>query len=138
MIESSASQSAISLSRVPRMHLLLAFLAFILLGCNDGSLGVLIPSLRAFYQIDAVTISWLFLMFTLGFLSAAFNNGLLMAKLGERRFLLLSLTLFMLCTGIYSLRPSFALFLCTGTLLGFGMGMLDAGLNAYVASLPNN
>lgn len=40
-------------------------------------LGVLIPSMRAFYRIDAVTISWLFLAFIIGFLCASFNNGLL-------------------------------------------------------------
>jgi len=125
-------------THVPRLRLFCAFLTFVLLGCNDGALGVLIPSMRAFYQIDAVTISWLFLTFTIGFLCASFNNGLLMAKLGVRRFLLLSLMLFMLGVGMYSLMPPFALFLCIGTLLGFGVGMLDAGLNAYVASLPDN
>lgn len=134
MIGSLSLQS----SRVPRTHLVLAFVAFILIGSNDGALGVLIPSMRIFYRIDAVAISWLFLLFSIGYLSASFNIGLLMAKLGERRFLLLGVTLFILGAGLYSLRPPFALFLCIGTLMGFGVGMIDAGLNAYVASLPNN
>ena len=138
MIESSHVQQTTHQSRVPRMHLALAFLAFILIGSNDGALGVLIPSIRAFYQIDAVTLSWLFLMTTIGYLSASFNNGLLMERLGERRFLLLSMAIFMLAAGLFSLRPPFVLFLCTGTLIGFGVGMIDAGLNAYVASLPDN
>ncbi len=125
-------------SRVPRMNLVLAFLAFVLIGCNDGAFGVLIPSVRAFYHIDNVTISWLFLLSTLGYLTASFNNGLLMGKLGERRFLLLGLALFMLCAGLFGFRPPFALILFLALLLGFGTAMLDAGLNAYVASLPNN
>ena len=136
--ESSAIQATGSTPRVPRLHLLCAFLAFVLIGCNDGAFGVLIPSIRASYQVDTVTISWLFFTSTIGYLIASFNNGLLMAKLRERRFLLLSLALFMLGVGLYSLMPPFALLLCSGTLLGFGAGMLDAGLNAYIASLPNN
>jgi fucose permease len=120
------------------MHLVLAFGAFILIGGNDGALGVLIPSIQTSYRIDAVTISWLFLFFSAGFLIASFNNGLLMTKLGVRRFLLLGVMLFILGTGLFSLKPPFALFLVTGTLLGFGVGMMDAGLNAYIASLPRN
>lgn len=122
----------------PRMHLALAFVAFILIGANDGALGVLIPGMRAFYRIDNITIAWLFLLTAIGYLVATFNNGLLMEQLGTRRFLFLGVAVFMLSTGLFSLHPPFAFFLCSGMLLGFGVGMIDAGLNAYVASLPNN
>ena len=121
-----------------RTKIALTFVAFILIGCNDATLGVLIPSVRAFYQIDAVTLSWLFLATTMGYLSASLNTGLLMVKLGERRFLLLSLVIFSLGMTLYGLRPPYALFLCSGLVVGFGGGMIDAGLNAYIASLPNN
>ena len=138
MVQPSESQQSTRQFRVPRVHLALAFIAFILIGCNDGTLGVLIPAMRSFYHIDAVTISWLFLASTLGYLGASFNNGLLMAKLGTRRFLLLSLGIFCLGTLLYSLTPPFVFFLCSGAVVGFGVGMIDAGLNAYIASLPNN
>lgn len=138
MVQSSEKQDASHQSRVPRIHMALAFLAFILIGCNDGGLGVLIPSLRAFYHVDAVTFSWLFFASVIGYLIASFNTGLLTAKLGERRFLLLGTAIFCLGALLYSAMPPFALFLCCGTVVGFGVGMLDAGLNAYVASLPNN
>ncbi len=138
MVESSNIQQTARQSRVPFMHLALAFIAFILIGSNDGALGVLIPSMRASYHIDAITLSWLFLASSIGYLSASFNNGLLMAKLGERRFLLLSLAIFCLGATLYGLRPPYAFFLCAGAIVGFGVGMIDAGLNAYIASLPNN
>jgi fucose permease len=138
MVDSTKLQQTSRQARVPMMHLALAFIAFILIGSNDGALGVLIPSMRTFYHIDAVTFSWLFLASTIGYLSASFNNGLLMGKLGERRFLLLSLTIFCLGATLYGLRPPYAFFLCAGTIVGFGVGMIDAGLNAYIASLPNN
>jgi fucose permease len=138
MIQPSEIQQATRPFRVPRLHLVLAFIAFILIGCNDGTLGVLIPAMRSFYHIDAGTISWLFLASALGYLTASFNNGLLMAKLGQRRFLLLSLGIFCLGVLLYSLTPPLVFFLCTGTIVGFGVGMIDAGLNTYIASLPNN
>lgn len=138
MAQSSEVQQATRSARVPRIYFVLAFAAFVLIGANDGALGVLIPSIRAFYQIDATTFSWLFLMFTLGYLTASFNNGLLMGKLGTRRFLLLSMVCFMIGVGLFSLRPPFALYICSAPLVGFGVGMIDAGLNAYIASLPKN
>lgn len=138
MVQSSEVQQSARQARTPRIHLVLAFCAFILIGCNDGTLGVLIPSIRSYYQIDAVTISWFFFTTIIGYLTASFNNGLLTAKLGERRFLLLGTAVFSLGVGLLSLRPPFALFLCAGVVLGSGTGMIDAGLNSYIASLPGN
>lgn len=138
MVQSLETQSASQQLRVPRGHIALAFLAFILIGSNDGALGVLIPSMRAFYRVDAVTFSWLFLASVLGYLCASFNTGLLTAKLGERRFLMLGTAIFCVGAALYSLSLPFAFFLCCGTIVGFGVGMIDAGLNAYVAALPNS
>lgn len=138
MGESLKAQETARQFRVPRTEIAFTFIAFILIGCNDATLGVLIPSVRAFYHIDVVTLSWLFLASTMGYLSASLNTGSLMAKLGERRFLLVSLMIFSLGMTLYSLRPPYVFFLCSGLVVGFGGGMIDAGLNAYIASLPNN
>lgn len=125
-------------ARPPRLYLVLVFSAFIVIGGNGAALGVLIPSMRLLYHVDAVAISWLFLCAAAGYLVVTFNTGLLMARLGERRFLLLGLGLFALGAGLCSLRPPFFLFLCCGALLGLGVGIIDAGLNAYIATLPKN
>ena len=61
-----------------------------------------------------------------------------MGRLGERNFLLMSMVCFALGTGLFFLRPPFVFYMCVGVLLGFATGMLDAGLNAYIASLPDN
>src|SRR6266480_2563078 len=89
----------------------LAFFAFILIGVNDGALGVLIPSLRTYYGVDKATIGLLFLFQTIGYLIAAFNSGLLVEKLGNRRFLVLGLASFLLGVGALSLMPSFVIVL---------------------------
>jgi len=139
MVESpQPGQHGVVAARLPRMYLVLAFGAFLVIGGNDAALGVLIPSLRLWYHIDAVAISWLFLCVAAGYLVATFNTGLLMTRLGERRFLMLGLGLFALGSGVCSLRPPFLLFLCSGVQLGLGIGSIDAGLNAYIATLPKN
>ncbi len=114
------------------------FLAFVLIGANDGAIGVLLPSLMGQYNVDKAGISLLFLTATLGYLIAAFGSGLLVERLGRQAFLVLGASLFLLGTITLVLQPPFLLFLLALFFVGAGGGTLDAGLNAYVASLPNN
>ena len=82
--------------RLVQVQVGLAFFAFLLLGADDGALGVLIPSLRLQYNVDKATIGLLFLAQTVGYLTAAFNNGLLVEWLGNRRCLLIGVAVFLL------------------------------------------
>src|SRR2546421_448959 len=125
-------------SRFAQLQIGLAFFAFILIGANDGAFGVLIPSLRTHYGIDKATVGLLFLMQTIGYLIAAFNTGLLVEKLGNRRFLILGTLSFLLGALALSLMAPFGIVLVTMLLLGFGVAIIDAGLNAYSAGMPRN
>lgn len=126
--------------RTPRLRvqLGLCFFAFILVGANDGAFGVLIPSIHSHYGVSNATIGLLFLFATMGYLIAAFNSGLLVAKLGNRLFLLLGVGMFLFAATMISLMPSFVVLLFMFLPLGFGGAILDAGLNAYIAGLPRN
>jgi len=121
-----------------RLQLGLAFLAFILIGANDGAVGVLLPSLQAFYRVDKATIALLFLASTAGYLSAAVTSGALVERWGLRRFLLLGTSSFLSAVALLTLHPPFLLVLGVLLLLGFGVAVLDAGLNTYIAGLPDN
>src|SRR5881392_2411852 len=94
-----------------RTQIGLAFFAYILIGSNDGALGVLIPSIQAHYSVNKATVALLFLSATLGYLVAAFNSGLLVEKLGNRRFLILGVVSFLLGVGTLSLMPQFMVIL---------------------------
>jgi len=124
--------------RLAQLQVGFAFSAFILIGANDGALGVLIPSMRLHYGVDKATIGLLFLFQTIGYLVAAFNSGLLVEKLGNRRFLVLGVASFLLGVGVLSLMPSYILVLVMMLPLGFGVAIIDAGLNTYIASMPRN
>jgi len=124
--------------RLAQLQVGFAFSAFILIGANDGALGVLIPSMRLHYGVDKATIGLVFLFQTVGYLIAAFNSGLLVEKLGNRRFLVLGVASFLLGVGALSLMPSFVIVLIMMLPLGFGVAIIDAGLNIYIASMPRN
>src|SRR3989440_4556299 len=124
--------------RLAELQVGLAFFAFILIGANDGALGVLIPSMRLHYGVDKATIVLLFLFQTIGYLIAAFNSGLLVEKLGNRRFLIVGVASFLLGLGALSLMLPFMVVLVMMLPLGFGVAIVDAGLNAYIASMPRN
>ena len=121
-----------------RWQIGLSFTSFILMGANDGALGVLLPSIRAHYGVNDATISLIFLAGSLGYLTAAFNSGPLTGRLGYRWFLPLGACSTLLGALTYTLMPPFAVILLAGLLVGFGIGCIDAGLNAYIASLPGN
>src|SRR6266487_4018351 len=121
-----------------RTQIGLAFFAFILIGSNDGAIGVLIPSIQAHYSVNKATVGLLFLSATLGYLLAAFNSGLLVEKLGNRRFLVLGVTSFLLGVIALSLMLPFMIILIMMLPLGFGIAIIDAGLNTYIASRPRN
>lgn len=122
----------------PRVPIGLAFFAFVLIGANDGAVGVLLPSIIASYRITTATASLLFPASTVGYLAAALSSGPLLERLGRRTLLMAGAA----CLGLGALfaltAPPFLLLLPAFTLIGFGVGILDAGLNAYVAGLPRS
>jgi fucose permease len=126
------------LSLPSRLNVALAFFAFIAIGANDGAVGVLLPSLRTHYNVDNATVGLIFLASTLGYFIASFTSGLLVEKLGHKRFLMLGTTLFLLSAATLSFMPPFVGVLIVMLILGMGVAMLDAGLNAYIALFPNN
>ncbi len=121
-----------------RWQLGLSFTAFILIGTNDGAVGVLLPSMRAHYGVNDATISLIFLASALGYLTAAFNSGPLVGRLGYRQFLMVGTSSMLLGVMTFSLMPPFVAILLAALLVGFGIGSIDAGLNTYIASLPAN
>lgn len=124
--------------KVPAMPIGLAFFTFILIGANDGAFGVLLPSFRSHYQLTDATVGLAFFASSLGYLLSSFNNGLLIEKVGSRRALMLGAALFLLSAGGISFMPPFAVLLFLMLCLGASVAALDAGLNSYIASLPNN
>lgn len=121
-----------------RWQIAFAFFAFILIGANDGAVGVILPSLSSFYKVDKATVSYLFLAGTTGYLTAAFTSGPLVEKMGRRLFLMLGAGIFVVGALTVAFKPPFLVLLVALLLIGFGVAITDAGLNAYIAGLPHS
>ncbi|GHO44256.1 MFS transporter [Ktedonospora formicarum] len=120
------------------IHIAIAFFAVLIIGANDGAFGVILPHVRSHYTLNNSVVSLLFLFSTLGYLCAAFSNGLSVEKLGKGGALLCGATIFVIGATFVSLQLPFFLLLPSMLLLGFGIAMLDAGLNTFIAGLPKS
>lgn len=121
-----------------RYQLLVAFAAYITLGSQDGALGVLLPSLQRHYGLTPRTVSVLFLFSTAGYLLGAPASGLLIGRLGWRRYLMLGGGALVAGMGSIALVPPWLAVLLALVVVGAGVSVIDAGLNAYVTGLPDN
>ncbi|MBW4670680.1 MAG: MFS transporter [Cyanomargarita calcarea GSE-NOS-MK-12-04C] len=132
-----------SLSRSPFKNQLwigvaLSFYAFIAIGIAEGGLGVLIPSIQATYNLTAATITLLFISQATGYIVAAFSSSLLSSRIGLARMLLLGAISLTSALLIYALSPYWLLMVAAGTLIGLGVGLIDAGINSYIAHQQSN
>jgi fucose permease len=132
-----------SLSRSPFKNQLwigvaLSFYAFIAIGIAEGGLGVLIPSIQATYNLTATTITLLFISQATGYIVAAFSSSLLSSRIGLARMLLLGAISLTSALLIYAVSPYWLLMVAAGTLIGLGVGLIDAGINSYIAHQQSN
>jgi fucose permease len=123
---------------VNRLRLALAFGGMILLGLGAAATGVLIPYQMADYHVDKVVVGLLFFAFSAGYLLSGVANGPLIHRLGTRGHLSLGAGVYLATAFGIGLHPGFVPLLAATVALGFGAGILDAGLNAYVAALPRH
>jgi fucose permease len=116
----------------------IAFFSFALLGANGGAVGVILPSLSLYYNIDKSVVGLLFLTSSIGYFFSAFSSSLLLEKLGLRTFLIVGASAFLLGTFTLGIKPPFTIVLATRFFLGFGMAIIETGLNAYTVALPRH
>ncbi len=120
-----------------RPQLSTAFFGFILIGVASGAWGVLLPSLSAYYHVDQTVVGLIFFASAIGYLLSALSTGLLLVKIGQRWYLVMGTALFILCCFSLALQPPFALVLLVRLLQGIATAIIEAGLNMFLAALPN-
>ncbi len=131
-------RSARSLGGVLQLQFALACTAFIYIGLRDGTIGVLLPSLQHQYALNKSTVSFLFFASTCGFLVASLMSGPLVERLGRRLFLTIGGVVLVGGLGVIATIPTWPIVLLAMCATGFGAAVMDAGMNAFVASLPDN
>lgn len=115
----------------------LSFYAFIAIGIAEGGLGVLLPSILSTYHLTPATVTLLFLSQMSGYTIAALTSSLLSSRMGLARMLLLATITLTSALVIYALTAHWSVMVAAGTLLGLGIGLIDAGINTYIANNRN-
>lgn len=110
----------------------ISFYAFIAIGIAEAGLGVLLPSILSTYQLTPATVTLLFVSQISGYVVAAFSSSLVSSRLGLARMLLIAASTLTAALFIYALSPYWLIMVAAGTLLGLGIGLIDAGINTYI------
>ena len=116
----------------------LAFYAFIVIGMTEGSIGVILPSLQATYNLTTATVTPLFFSQLAGYLVAALFNGWLIQRLGLARMLLFASVILGSALCLYGFSPAWIVMVMGGVVAGLGIGLIDAGINTYIADDQRN
>ncbi|HEY9630594.1 MAG TPA: MFS transporter [Coleofasciculaceae cyanobacterium] len=111
----------------------LAFYAFIAIGIAEGGLGVLLPSIITTYELTPATVTALFFSQISGYFVAALTSSLLSHRIGLARMVLLAAVSVTSALYIYASTTHWLVMVATGTLLGLGIGLIDAGINTFIA-----
>jgi fucose permease len=111
----------------------LAFYAFIAIAIAESGLGVLLPSILAAYDLTPATVTILFFSQISGYFVAALTSSLLSDRIGLTRMVLLAAICVMSALCIYALTLHWVVMVTTGTLLGLGIGLIDAGINTFMS-----
>lgn len=115
------------------MGIALAFYAFIAIGIAEGGLGVLLPSIIATYELTPATVTALFFSQISGYFVAALTSSLLSHRIGLAQMVLLAAVSVTSALYIYASTTHWFVMVATGTLLGLGIGLIDAGINTFIA-----
>ncbi len=117
--------------------LVLAYIAFVTLGLPVSLMGVAWPTLRAELSLPLDALGLLFISSTVGYLISSFLIARLISRYGVGILLVCSSLISAVSFFGYTIAPAWGFIIAMGAIGGFGSGLMDAGLNTYLASEYN-
>ena len=119
-----------------RPPVLLSYAAFVLVGLTVGASGVLLPAQITDYGVGQAAVGASFFTSSAGFFLAGFSAGELQQRYGIRSVLVGGAGAYALAGLTLAARPPFLVFIAVQVLAGYGTGLLESALNAYLADVP--
>jgi fucose permease len=113
-----------------------SYYGFVMVGVNAGVAGVLLPAQMRDYGVDRTTIGLTFFVFSAGFMLAGSSAGALVHRFGTRLALTVGSGVFAASAFYTATRPPFPALITVQLAFGYGVGMLESVLNAYLTQLP--
>ncbi|KAI5777146.1 major facilitator superfamily domain-containing protein [Geopyxis carbonaria] len=109
--------------------------AMFLGGLNDAATGALVPYLQPSYHIGLLFVALVYLINFTGWLTAAFSNVHVTARLGSGGAMLLGAALQAAAHALQFWRPPFPLFVASYFVAGLGVALQDAQANTFVGGV---
>jgi fucose permease len=125
------------MARHIRPAVLLSYAAFVLIGINAGTNGVLLLAQMSDYGVDRAVIGTTFFTGAVGFVLGSLHSGALIHRFGVRTALLAGGGAFVLAGLYLATRPPLLALVAVQLVTGYACGMLESVLSAYFASLPD-
>jgi fucose permease len=119
-----------------RAPVLVSYAAFVLVGVTAGVTGVLLLAQMGDYGVDRAVIGTTFFAGSAGFVAAGLSAGALIHRCGVRVTLAIGGAACALAGLYLATRPPFLAFVLVTVVTGYGSGILESALNAYLAALP--
>src|SRR6516164_10703505 len=123
----------VAVTRLVGAVTVLQILLFVSLGLPDGALGVAWPSMRTAVGQPLGQLGIVLLVGTAGYVVGSPSVAPLVRRFGTPRSMTAAAWVGAASLATWSVTRSWALLLAASFVLGVSRGMVDAGLNAYVA-----
>ncbi|GAB5588985.1 hypothetical protein Unana1_03885 [Umbelopsis nana] len=129
-------ESPIKILRKNGVPIAACFYIGILLGMTDGQFGVILPSIKEYYNVSDGVVSALFMCQATGYFIAAFSNGWIVHNIKQRGALYLGGGMIIIAYVLILLGLPFPALCCCMPILGGGFALLDSGANVFPSMLP--
>jgi fucose permease len=116
----------------------MAMYAFVALGLPDGMIGTAWPAVRRGFHAPLEDLGIVLLVGTFGAIASSSVAGLVLARLGIKRMIMLAGTIAGLGAVGIILSPALWVFVISGTAIGVAAGFVDSAVNSAVALARRN
>ncbi|KAI0383976.1 MFS general substrate transporter [Hypomontagnella monticulosa] len=131
----TSSSDARSTSLVLRIAA--SMLSFVVLGMMVSTLGVMVPQFEDYYGLTDLHVSFVFLTWPIGYVVAAFLNGAIHLKFGQRGIAVLGPLFHIIFTTAAALHPPYPVLLVALAVGSVGTGILDGSYCAWAGGMKN-
>ncbi|KAI1779855.1 MFS general substrate transporter [Hypoxylon cercidicola] len=114
-----------------------AMFSFIVLGMMVSTLGVMLPQFEAYYGLTDFRVSFVFLVWPVGYLVAAYLNSAVHVQFGQRGIAIVGPLFHVILTVAASLHPPFPVLLVALALGSLGTAILDGSFCAWAGGMDN-
>ncbi|KAI1760325.1 MFS general substrate transporter [Hypoxylon sp. FL1150] len=111
--------------------------SFIVLGMMVSTLGVMVPQFETYYGLSDLQVSFVFLVWPVGYVAAAYLNDVIHVRFGQRGIAVVGPLFHILLTVVASLHPPFPVLLVALALGSLGTGILDGSYCAWAGGMEN-